>query len=448
MTIAKAVSELDDCRTHAGAVRWCFLLAAILASSGVTPSHTRTAGSSEAVAFAEPQPLKAFPSSRSALPAQASETITIRAGRVIDGRGQTLTNQVIEVRGSKIASVMASSVAVTHDLGSLTLLPGFIDTHVHIGWHFGPDGRFVSAREPAEVAALYGAENAYVTLMAGFTTVQSVGAASDKPLRDAIARGVLPGPRILTSLGSIGNATLSPDQIRAEVRARKADGADLVKIFASASIRERGTPTLSQDQLDAACGEAKAQGLRSMVHAHSPEAMMRAARAGCTVVEHGALATAEAFTLLAERGVWFDPNIGLVTQNYLENKPRFLGVGSYTEEGFAAMEKALALKSAMFGAALKTTGLKMVMGTDAVAGAHGRNANEVLERIEEGQPPMDAIIDMTSAAADSLALATLIGAVAAGLEADLVAVDGNPLTDASALTRIRFVMKGGKVYRR
>ena len=122
---------------------------------------------------------------------------------------------------------VATAGAVTHDLGTLTLLPGFIDTHVHIGWHFGPDGRYVSGKEPADEAALYGAENAYVTLLAGFTTVQSVGAASDKPLRDAIARGILPGPRILTSLGSIANAKFTPDQIREEVRKKKAEGADL-----------------------------------------------------------------------------------------------------------------------------------------------------------------------------------------------------------------------------
>jgi imidazolonepropionase-like amidohydrolase len=382
------------------------------------------------------------------LAGQAPQAITIRAARVIDGRGQAATNQTVTVRDQAIAQVGASSSAVTYDLGTLTLLPGFIDTHVHIGWHFGPDGRHVSGHEPADQAALYGAENAYVTLLAGFTTVQSVGSASDKPLRDAIARGILPGPRIRSSLGSIGNAKLTPDQIRDEVRKKKAEGADLVKIFASASIRDGGTPTLSQEQVEAACGESRAQGLRSMVHAHSAEAMMRAARAGCTVIEHGALATRQAFRLMAERGTWFDPNIGLVTQNYLENKSRFLGVGNYTEEGFAAMEKALGLKSAMFGAALRTPGLKMVMGTDAVAGAHGRNMNETLERIKEGQRPMDAIVAMTSAAAQSMGLEKEIGAIAPGLAADLVAVDGDPLTDPSALTRVRFVMRGGKIYKR
>ena len=382
------------------------------------------------------------------LTAQTPPSITVSAAHVIDGLGKTTANQTLTVRGSKIERVGVSNGAATYDLGSLTLLPGFIDTHVHIGWHFGPDGRYVSGREPADEAALYGAENAYVTLLAGFTTVQSVGSASDKPLRDAIARGILPGPRILTSLGSISNPKLTPDQIREEVRKKKAEGADLIKIFASASIRDGGTPTLSQEQVDTACAESRAQGLRSMVHAHSAEAMMRAARAGCTVIEHGALATPEAFRLMSERGTWFDPNIGLVTQNYLENKSRFLGVGNYTEEGFTAMEKALGLKSAMFGAALKTPGLKMVMGTDAVAGAHGRNMNETLERIKEGQRPMDAIVAMTSAAAQSMGLENEIGTIRPGREADLVAVDGDPLKDPTALTRVRFVMKSGKVYKR
>ena len=220
-----------------------------------------------------------------------------------------------------------------------------------------------------------------------------------------------------------------------------------MKIFASASIRDGGVPTLSQEQLDAVCGEAKAQGLRSMVHAHAAEAMMRAARAGCTVVEHGGLATPEALAFLAEKGVWFDPNIGLVTQNYLENRKKFLGIGNYTDEGFASMEKALGGKDAMFSAALKTKGLKMVMGTDAVAGGHGQNMREIVERVKSGQAPMDAIKSLTSLSAESMNLQKEIGAVAVGLQADLVAVEGNPLTDITALQRVRFVMRGGKVYK-
>ena len=297
------------------------------------------------------------------------------------------------------------------------------------------------------MAALYGAETAYVTLLAGFTTIQSVGARSDGVLRAALARGVLPGPRLLTSLGQIANPKMTPDDMRAAVKKFQSDGADLVKIFASASIRDGGVPTLSQEQLDAACGEARAQGLRSMIHAHAAEAMLRAARAGCTVVEHGGLATPEALAFLAEKGVWFDPNIGLVTQNYLENKKRFLGIGNYNEEGFASMEKALGMKDAMFSAALATKGLKMTMGTDAVAGAHGQNMREVVERVKSGMAPMAAIQSLTSLSAESMNLQNEIGAIATGLTADLVAVDGNPLTDITALQRVRFVMHGGKIYK-
>jgi len=379
--------------------------------------------------------------------AAQSPAITIKAARVIDGRGSVIPNAMVTVEKGRITKVGPADGFAIFDLGELTLLPGFIDTHVHIDWHFNAEGRYHTGPEPPEQSALYAAENAYVTLMAGFTTVQSVGSPRDKALRDAIARGVLPGPRILTSLGQISNPKLTPDEMRAEVRKKKAEGADLVKIFASASIRDGGVPTLSQEQLDAVCAEATAQGLRSMVHAHSPESMMRAARAGCTVVEHGGLATPEALKLLADRGVYFDPNIGLVTQNYLENKPRFLGIGNYNEEGFASMEKALGMKDAMFSAALKTPNLKMVLGTDAVAGAHGQNIREVLERVKSGQTPADAILSLTSISAASLGLEKEIGAIAPGMAADLVAVVGNPLTDINALRRVTFVMKGGTVFR-
>ena len=379
---------------------------------------------------------------------QSGVATTIRARQVIDGRGGVTNNVTVTVVNGKITSVGSASGTPTIDLGNLTLLPGFIDTHVHIGWHFDDKGRYHSGPEPAEQAALYGAENAYVTLMAGFTTIQSVGAMSDKPLRDAINRGVLPGPRILSSLGQISNQKWTPDQIRENIRRLKGEGADLIKIFASASIRDGGTPTLSQEQVDAACGEARAQGLRSMVHAHSPESMLRSARAKCTQVEHGGLANAEALKALADAGIYFDPNIGLVTQNYLENKAKYLGIGNYTEEGFASMEKALGLRGPMFSTALKTPGLKIVMGTDAVAGAHGQNAREPIERVKVGQKPMDAIVGMTSLAAESMGLGKEIGAIAMGLNADLVAVEGDPTQDITALQRVRFVMRNGKVYKK
>ena len=151
---------------------------------------------------------------------------------------------------------------------------------------------------------------------------------------------------------------------------------------------------------------------------------------------------------MAERGVYFDPNIGLVLQNYIENKARFLGIGNYTEEGFAFMEKAVPTNYPMFKRALAAK-VKMPMGTDAVAGAHGQNAREIITRVKDGgQAPMDAIVGATSLAAESMGLGTQIGALAPGLQADLVAVDGDPLQDITALRRVMFVMKGGRIYKR
>src|SRR5262249_39740804 len=158
-----------------------------------------------------------------------------------------------------------------------------------------------------------------------------------------------------------------PQRLRELVRQRAAAGADLIKIFASKSIREEGAQTMTQEQLDAACGEARARGLRTLVHAHSPESGRAAAMAGCNQVEHGIFATEEVLRLLAERGLYFDPQCCLVFRNYLENKPKFLGIGNYTEEGFSSMEKALPLAVATFRRALATPGLKIVFGTDAVA---------------------------------------------------------------------------------
>src|SRR5881392_2006138 len=190
--------------------------------------------------------------------------ITIRAARVVDGKGRILQNATVEVQGSKIFKIDQRTGPVTYDLGNRTLLPGLIDVHVHIGGHF-KNGRADTRDETPGEAALFGAENAWVTLINGFTTVQSVGAPSDKELRDAIARGVLPGPRILTSLGSMNERTGGPDEIRAYVRKTKEAGADLIKIFASKSIRDGGGKTMTDEQLAAACGEAKAVALRTLV---------------------------------------------------------------------------------------------------------------------------------------------------------------------------------------
>jgi imidazolonepropionase-like amidohydrolase len=375
-------------------------------------------------------------------------TIVIRAGMLLDGKGGAQRNVNVVVQGSKIVKIASQATTPTYDLRTLTILPGLIDTHVHISYHFGQDGRASNRGETPAQEAYYTAENAYATLMAGFTTVQSVGSAADVPLREAIARGALPGPRTLTSIRTLNENSGTPDQLREAIQKLKAEGADVVKIFASKSIRDGGGQTMTDGQLAAGCGEAKALGLRTMVHAHAAEAIKAAVRAGCGQIEHGVFVDDEALRLMAERGVYFDPNIGLVIQNYLRNKSRFLGIGNYTEEGFAHMEKAVALNNAMIKKAVATPGLKLVLGTDAVAGAHGRNADELIARVREGgQKPMDAITSATSLAAKSLNLENSVGTLAPGFEADLIAVDGDPTRDITALTRVVFVMKGGKVYK-
>ena len=232
------------------------------------------------------------------------------------------------------------------------------------------------------------------------------------------------------------------------MRQLKKDGADVIKIFASASIRDGGKQTMTDDQLNAACGEARSLGLRTMVHAHSPESIKASVNAGCRQIEHGVFVDDESLKLMAAKGVYFDPNVGVVLQNYIRNKAKFLGIGNYNEEGFAFMEKGVEINKAMIKKAVATPNLKLVLGTDAVAGAHGHNADEIVERVRQGnQKPMDAILSATSLAAESLNLQKSIGTLAPGYEADLAALDGDPLTDIAAVTRVVFVMKGGKVYK-
>ena len=241
---------------------------------------------------------------------------------------------------------------------------------------------------------------------------------------------------------------MTVDQIRQHVRKTAGDGADVIKIFASKSIREGGGQTLSDEQILAGCSEAKAQGKRVWVHAHSVSSVRASAIAGCTTVTHGSQITDAEADLMVQRGTFFEPQTGLLLQNYLENKPRYLGDGNYDEAGFKFMEDGIPLNDAMFKMALRHKGLKMTMGTDAVAGAHGQNARETLYRVQKGgQPAMDAIMSTTSVNADAVGLKDRIGSLASGMDADLIAVDGDPLTDITALMRVAFVMKGGKVYR-
>jgi len=385
--------------------------------------------------------------------AQATEgsRIIIAASTVLDGKGGTLRDVRITVAGSKIAAITPGTAGpADYDLRGLTVLPGWIDAHVHITWIFGKDGKNAGTEGTTQEDAYKALSNAWLTLMAGFTTVQSVGSPNDVPLRDAIAHGILPGPRILTAVQPLegkGEATGTPDEIRAFVRKQKADGADLIKIFASKSIRLGGGMTLSQEQLNAACDEAKKQGLRTLVHAYK-DAVRAATLAGCTEIEHGTLATDDDLKLMAEKGVYFDPQCGLVLENYLAYKDKYLGTSGYTEAGFEAMEKIIPMDHEIVQQAVRTPGLRMVFGTDAVAGAHGRNAEEFIDRVRDcGVEPMAAMISANSLGSEAMGLGDQIGSIAPGLQADIIALDGDPLKDITAVRRVVFVMKGGVVYK-
>ncbi len=380
-----------------------------------------------------------------------SQPVVLQVSTLYDGRGKVLKNQQVTIVDGKIQSVASASGKLSgtvYDLRGLTVMPGWIDTHVHLSWHFDENKRLETGgpREKPEVTALYTAGNAWSTLQGGFTTVQSLGAPVDADIRDWIARGQLPGPRVLTSMGSLNERSGDAEALRAAVRKFKEQGADVIKLFATKSIRDGGAQTMTDDQLQAACGEAKKLGLRTVVHAHAAGGAQAAANAGCTAVEHGAFFDDATLDLLREKGVYFDPNF-LVLHNYLDNKPNFAGIGNYNEAGFQAMQEILQPMNAVLQNALKRK-VKVVFGTDGVAGAHGRNSEEFIYRVRDAKAPaMDALVAANSLAAESVGLGDRIGTAAAGYEADFVAIDGDPLRDITAVRRVVFVMKGGKVFR-
>lgn len=382
----------------------------------------------------------------------ARSRVVIAASTVLDGKGRVLRNTRVVIEGAKIVRIDPKAGPVDYDLRGLTVLPGWIDAHVHITWSFGPDGKNAGGGNTTQYAAYAAAANAWATLMAGFTTVQSVGSPLDLTLREAIAKGQLPGPRILTSAEPLigrGEQTGTPDEIRAFVRKQKEAGADVIKIFAASSITRPDT-LLSQEQLNAACDEAKQQGMRTLVHAYK-DAVRMASLAGCTQIEHGPLTTDDDLKVLAKNGTWLDPQAGLVYENYLLNEEKFIGSPGFpaSSEGFSErLRKFISTSREFMRQADKIPGLRIVFGSDALAGSHGRNGDELIERVRDaGVDPMKALVSANSLGAEAMGLANRIGSIAPGLEADIIAVDGDPLKDITAVRRVVFVMKGGIVYK-
>src|SRR6185437_10671409 len=383
-------------------------------------------------------------------PAAAAPAALIEAGRLLTGRGQELHDTRILVKDGKIAAIgpnLTARGAVVYDLRNATVMPGLIDVHEHLVAHFAPGGKRARSETPTQFA-LGVVSNLWVTLMAGFTTVQSVGEPQDAVFRTYVQEGIIPGPRILTSYHDIvGSPQVGDDDVlRAKIDMLKYEHADLVKIFASSSVRSGLHDTLTLHQLQVLCGEANRIGVRTLVHAYSG-AVRNTVMAGCTEVEHGIYGTQADLDLMASKGTYFDPQVGLVLQNYMRFYDETFGKSDRKAADIAQMTALLKSNEHLFQEALRTRGLKIVVGTDAVAGAFGHQADEIIARINLGQPAMDAIDDATSVNAESLRLGSRIGSLAAGYEADIIAVHGNPLADAASLRQVSFVMKGGTVYK-
>ena len=409
--------------------------------------------------------------------AEPEHVTVIKAARLFDGNSETVTSGAIVImKGSKIEAVgrdlPAPAGAEVIDLGDATLLPGFIDAHVHLtgesSENWFRDFYQGIVRLPAE-QALYAASFARKTLEAGFTTVRNVGANDyvDVGLRNAINSGVAEGPRILTAVHAIGTTAghadgspVPPDRIkpdgpiqgicngadecRAAVRYQIKYGADVIKVVPSGGVLSLTDPVdaseMTQEEVDAVVSEAHRWGRKVAAHIHGDEAAKVAIRAGVDSIEHGSFMKPETLAQMKAKGVYLVPTL-LAGETVVAQAAKFPPV--IANKGKAAV----AARSDMFRNALKQ-GVKIAFGTDSAVSRHGLNAQEFALMVGLGMSPAAALKSATSADADLLGLSREIGTVEKGKEADLVAVPGNPLADIHQTEKVVFVMKGGKVCRR
>jgi imidazolonepropionase-like amidohydrolase len=382
--------------------------------------------------------------------------VALRAARMLDvASGQVVSNAVILVEGDKVTAAGAGlsipSGVKVYDLGDVTVLPGLIDAHTHITYHFDPSGHFGLQGDPsAEVALKYAEQNARDTLLGGVTTIRNLGAGGrvDLRLRDEVNRGDAVGPRMLVSgepLTSDDIADVYDDagarlaRVHEFVRERLKEGVDVIKIFEG--VDERGQAVFSEAEIRAAVEEAGRAGLRVAVHAHEAAAIKAAIRGGCTSVEHGTFLDAEAIRLLVAHHTAMVPTLYLPT-HYLEHKSQF-AFDSSTWDFFERL-RAHNLENTMRA---KKAGVWIVNGSDAVAGLHGHNAREIEWLVKAALTPAEALRAATAEAARLLGLEGKVGEIKPGEFADIVAVEGDPLKDINAVERVRFVMKGGQVFR-
>jgi imidazolonepropionase-like amidohydrolase len=399
----------------------------------------------------------------------------IRAGRLLDVEsGGLLSNQQILVRGGKIEAVgehvSVPPGATTIDLSKFTVLPGLIDCHTHLADVPDPEPLHVLQRTSAENAYAV-IPNARVTLLAGFTTVRDVGvyrAFNDLALRDAIASGIVIGPRmfvagayITISQGAGAMTGLAPDiqlpwdlhfgeanspwEVRQKVRELAHRGANHIKILSTGAVLTHGSNPKSieftPEELRAAVDEARNFGLRVAAHAHAAEGIKSAIRAGVASIEHATLIDDEGIALAKEHGTYLDMDI------YDEECIQDARKKNPTPADFLEHDRELGeIQRRNFTRALRA-GVKMSFGTDAGVCPHGINARQFAFMVKYGMTPLQAIQSATVSAADLLGKSDLLGSIQPGKYADIIAVSGNPLEDIRLLENVKFVMKEGRVFK-
>jgi len=409
----------------------------------------------------------------------ADRVTVVKAARLFDGKSdRAVSPGVVVVSNNKITAIggTAPAGAEVIDLGDATLLPGFMDAHTHLSDPFERDYRVQELnllKKPVSERTLDAVDVVRRTLMAGFTTVRDLGSADliDVGLRNAIAAGKIPGPRMLVSVHALGStgghcdpfAGFAPgifgresgisdgvingaEAARLAVRYNVNHGADVIKTCATGGVLsltdDVDTPQLTQAELDALVDEAHALRRKTAAHAHGASGAKRAIRAGIDSIEHGTFLDDEALEVMKARGTYYIPTL-MAAQ----------GLKERLSDGYlppAVETKARAAMAALDATVRKAIakGVKIGVGTDAAVYPHGRNAGELVRLVELGMKPVDALKAATSGDAQLLGVEDRTGTLEPGKLADIVAVPGNPLETISQVEKVRFVMKDGVVYRR